>query len=187
MISLYFTFWLFVIFFGLAGAMRGWAKELLVTFSVLLAIFIITILERFAPFLTNFADTTSVAVGIPLDFWLRSIIIILFTFFGYQTPRLSRFPAAKVTRERAQDVVLGVIIGGINGYMVIGSIWYFLHQIGYNLNPTILQHISPPNGGSEIGIKTLELIQALPPALLVVPWIYFIIAIAFAFVVIVFV
>ena len=41
MISLVSAFWLFVIIFGLIGAMRGWAKELLVAFSVILAIFIV--------------------------------------------------------------------------------------------------------------------------------------------------
>ena len=39
MISILSAFWMFVILFGLIGAMRGWAKELLVVFSVVLALF----------------------------------------------------------------------------------------------------------------------------------------------------
>src|SRR5574341_883607 len=35
MVTINFVFWMFVIFFGLVGAFRGWAKDLLVTFSVI--------------------------------------------------------------------------------------------------------------------------------------------------------
>jgi hypothetical protein len=187
MVSLNFAFWIFVIFFAAVGAMRGWAKELLVTFSAVLAIFIVIIIERFVPFLTNFGETTDPLAGAPMDFWIRSILMIVFTFFGYQTPRFPRLQASKLARERVQDVILGALVGALNGYMVIGSLWFFLHQIGYRLNESVANHIFPPDPLTEAGQRALELIAVLPPAILVVPWIYFIIALAFAFVVIVFV
>ena len=34
MISIIYVFWMYVILFGVIGAMRGWAKEMLVAFSV---------------------------------------------------------------------------------------------------------------------------------------------------------
>ena len=37
MVSLTFMFWLFVLLFAIIGATRGWAKEILVTFAVILA------------------------------------------------------------------------------------------------------------------------------------------------------
>ncbi len=37
MVSLIVIFWMYVILFAIIGGMRGWAKELLVTFSVILA------------------------------------------------------------------------------------------------------------------------------------------------------
>ena len=187
MISLNFAFWVFVIFFSIIGAMRGWAKELLVTFSAVLAIFIVIIIERFVPFVTNFGEAAVPVVGIPMDFWIRSTLMIVFSFFGYQTPRFPRIQTAKLVRERVQDVILGALAGAMNGYMIIGSLWYFLHQIGYRLNETVANYIFPPDPLTEAGQKALELIAVLPPALLVVPWIYFIIALAFAFVGIVFV
>lgn len=187
MISLVFAFTVFVIFFALIGAMRGWAKELLVTFSTILAIFIVIIMERFVPFVTNFAETATPAIGAPMDFWIRSSLMIVFTFFGYQTPRLSRIQTAKLARERVQDTILGGLVGALNGYMIIGSLWFFLDQIDYNLGEKVALHIQAPTINSEVGLQALELIEKLPPSLLVVPWIYFIIAIAFAFVVIVFV
>ena len=53
MISLSVLFWIFVILFALIGAMRGWAKEILVTSGVIVAIFVITILETFIPFIRD--------------------------------------------------------------------------------------------------------------------------------------
>ncbi len=38
MMSIVYLFWMFVILFGIVGLMRGWAKELLVAFSVILAL-----------------------------------------------------------------------------------------------------------------------------------------------------
>jgi len=187
MISLNFAFWVFVIFFTVIGAMRGWAKELLVTFSTVLAIFIVIIMERFVPFLTNYEAATTPIVGAPLDFWVRSMLMVLFTFFGYQTPRFPRIQTAKLARERVQDVILGGLAGAINGYMIIGSLWFFLHQIDYQLNETVSMYIFAPDPLTVAGQKALELVAVLPPAWLVVPWIYFVIALAFAFVVIVFV
>ena len=46
MISLLVVFYIFVILFAIIGAMRGWAQELLVTFSVILAFFLIHVLEN---------------------------------------------------------------------------------------------------------------------------------------------
>lgn len=187
MIALNFAFWIFVIFYAVIGAMRGWAKELLVTFSTILAIFIVIIVERFAPFVTDFQQAAGQAAGAPMDFWVRSGLMIIFTFFGYQTPRLPRIQTAKLARERVQDVILGALVGAVNGYMIMGSLWFFLDQINYQLNETVAQYVFAPDPLTIPGQRAIELIAVLPPAWLVVPWIYFIIALAFAFVVIVFV
>jgi len=49
MMTLTFAFWMLVILTAIIGAMRGWAKELLVTFSVVLALFIIEVSIRYVP------------------------------------------------------------------------------------------------------------------------------------------
>ncbi len=43
MIPLNTVFWAFVALFGLVGALRGWAKEIMVVASVLLALFVSTV------------------------------------------------------------------------------------------------------------------------------------------------
>ena len=91
-----------------------------------------------------------------------------------------------MARERVQDTILGVLVGAVNGYLIVGSLWHYLHLLNYSLT-TPKGYIIPPNAGTEIGQATLELIAMLPPVWLTVPWIYFAVALAFAFVVIVFV
>ena len=178
MITMTFVFWSFVTLFSIIGAMRGWAKELLVSFSVVLAIFIITVLERFVPFVS----VTLNQGDLIFRFWVRSVIVILFAFFGYQTPNLPGIGGARFARERLQDTLLGLFLGAVNGYLIIGTIWYFLDQSQYPF-----PFIFPPDPASEIGQSIQEMIDFLPPSGLGVPAVYFAVAIAFAFVVVVFI
>ena len=178
MISMTFAFWSFVVLFGIIGAMRGWAKELLVSFSVILANFIITVLERFVPFVSailNQGDLT-------FHFWSRSVIVILFAFFGYQTPNLPGIGGARFARERLQDTMLGLFLGVVNGYLILGTILYFLDQSQYPF-----PFITTLDPATENGKSLQGLVDLLPPRWLGVPAVYFAVAIAFAFLVIVFI
>lgn len=170
MITLNAVFWMFVVVFAVIGAMRGWAKELLVTFSVILALFVVTVLEQFVPFMNTFLAEG----GLERQFTIRALVLILVTFFGYQTPNIRRLSEVLV-RERFQDSLLGFFIGLFNGFFVMGSIWYYLHQFGYPFD-----FISPP-----ADVEALAFFPYLPPAWLGIPAIYFAVAIAFTFVVVV--
>ena len=117
---------MYVILFAIIGGMRGWAKEMLVTFSVILALTFTTLLANYVPFIRDVLQKDSK----PLYFWLRTIILILLVFFGYQTPNIPRF-AAKMTREKLQDIILGVVIGALNGYLIAGTIWFYMADAGY--------------------------------------------------------
>ncbi len=178
MVSMSFVFWMYIGLFGIMGAMRGWAKELLVSFSVVLSLFILTVLETFIPFVYAFINQ---AGGTP-QFWMRSTIVVLMAFFGYQTPNIQRLAGTRFAREKFQDTLLGLFLGGLNGYLIVGTLWFFLHQAGYPF-----PYIIPPAPDNPFGEAALELIQWLPPRWLGVPAIYFAVAIAFAFVVIVFI
>ncbi len=176
MLSLTFVFWLFVVIFAVIGAMRGWAKELLVTFAAILAIFIITVMERFVPFIRD-------ALGGTPRFWLRAGIIIALIFFGYQTPNITRFASGnRFARERLQDTLLGLFLGAVNGYLIIGSIWFFMHEANYPF-----PYITAPDPNTPMGEAAIKLLPLLPPQWLGTPAIYFAIAIAFVFVLVVFI
>jgi uncharacterized membrane protein required for colicin V production len=176
MVSLTVVFWMYVVLFAIIGAMRGWAKELMVTFSVVLSLFIVNLLEQFVPPLRE-------GIGVLPRFWVRMLLVTLLVFFGYQTPNIRAIAGARFARERLQDVLLGLIIGALNGYLVVGSLWYFMDEAGYPFAP----FFTAPNLSDPMGQAAEALISRLPPVFLQPPWIYFAVAVAFLFVVVVFI
>lgn len=178
MVSLSFLFIFLIILFGLIGAMRGWAKEILVSFSTILALALLTVLDTYVPFFRNALDAASPKV----QFWLPATILILMVFFGYQTPNLPKLGGARFARERLQDTLLGLFLGAFNGYLIIGTLWFFMNQANYPFAPMI----SAPVPGTPMGDTALKIIPYLPPVWLGVPIIYFAVIISFVFVIIVF-
>lgn len=177
MVSLLFLFYLFVFLFAIIGAMRGWAKEMLVSFAVILALFILTVLEVFVPFIRETVTGAS-------RFWLRLLILAALVFFGYQGPNLPRLAGSgRFARERLQDTLLGLFLGALNGYLIFGSIWYFMHASGYPF-----ASITAPDFTTAAGQDALQVINLLPPEWLgVAPAIYFAVALSFVFVLVVFI
>jgi hypothetical protein len=176
MVSLVFVFWMYVVLFAIIGGMRGWAKEMLVSFSVILALTFTTLLSNYVPFIRD----TLAKDSKPLYFWVRTIILGLLVFFGYQSPNIPRF-AAKMTREKLQDIILGVVIGALNGYLIAGTIWFYMADAGYPFGNTVL----PPSGN--LAAITDTMLHYMPPKLLGIPGIYFAVVIAFMFVIVVFI
>jgi len=176
-ISLVVLFGIFVVLFALIGAMRGWAKELLVTSAVVLGLFLNAILETY---ITPYRTALFLQPG-PNQFIIRGVLLILLAFFGYQTPHL-RALQDKLARERLEELLLGGLLGALNGYLLIGSIWYYLHQAGY---PTTLVLWPPPL--PELEQQIAELVGYMPPAVLPIPHIYFAVGVVFVFIIVVFV
>jgi hypothetical protein len=58
------------------GAMRGWAKEMLVIFSVVLALAFIVVLETYIPYVNEFLSTNP-----DIQIWVRIIVVIGFAFW----------------------------------------------------------------------------------------------------------
>jgi hypothetical protein len=103
-------------------------------------------------------------------------------FFGYQSPNLPRLSeSTKFVREHLQDTLLGLFLGVVNGFLIFGSIWYFLHQANYPIS-----YIAAPIKGTVMGDAALKLIPFLAPAWLGTPLVYFVTALAFGFVIIIF-
>ena len=182
MIGLHAIFWMFVILFGIIGAMRGWAKELLVTFSVILAMFILAVLENFVPVIGPMIKNSPETA-----YWVRTILLITLVFFGYQSPSIGRLSGnTRFAREKLQDSLLGFILGAINAYLFIGTLLWYLQNAYTGLEKYPLAFIIPPDANSEIGMAYFDLVKRLPPVWLTGVTIYIAVAIAFAFVLIVF-
>jgi lysylphosphatidylglycerol synthetase-like protein (DUF2156 family) len=179
MVSLTFFFLFGVVLFAIIGGMRGWAKEVIVTFSVILAIFLVTVLERYVPIVRDsFAVPGSIS-----QFWMRSILLVILAFFGYQTPNLPKLGGTRFARERLQDTLLGIFIGALNGFLIWGTLWYWMYEAGYPFDKYIIE----PIPGTPAGDAAIQMLTYMPPAWLGIPIIYFAIGLAFIFVIVVFI
>jgi uncharacterized membrane protein required for colicin V production len=172
MMTLTFAFWVLVIITAIIGLMRGWAKELLVTFSVILALFIIEVTIRYVPPIRDFFSPPNDAS----EFWVQTIILMMLVFFGYQSPNIAKFASPRFARERLSDALLGMFLGAVNGFLIFGSIWFFMIASGYPFPEYITQPPEPP-----------AILAYLPPVWLNIPVIYFAIAVAFLFILVVFI
>lgn len=179
MISLAVLFYIFIFIFALIGAIRGWAKEVIATFSVFLGLYIITVLQTYVPAVEAYLKNSPISSQIGF----KSIVLGLIVFCGYQTPNLPMFGQNQhFRRDRLQDLILGLIVGAVNGFMIFGSIWYFIHEANYPF-----AFMFAPIAGTPAGEAALQLIPLLPPTWLVTPLIYFAIALSFMFVLVVFI
>ena len=165
MLSLSLVFWLFITMFAMIGAMRGWVKELRVTFSMILVLFVIQLIVQYVPWASSNGPNTA------KPFFLWFLLIILFYFAGYHIPENDKLKSS----SKLQDHMLGCILGACNGYLLVGTIWFYLDTAGYPFD-----HMIAPQAGT----AAMKLIAWLPPAWLNVP---IAVAIAFTIIVIVFI
>jgi hypothetical protein len=119
--------------FGVIGFMRGWTKELIATAGIVLALFTLKQLETLVvdPLTDGKQDS---------KFYLQSAILIALAFLAYHTPpeRLARAGRRVSNREGVQDGILGTLVGMLNGYLLIGSLWWYMDNLEYPLSPHIL-------------------------------------------------
>jgi len=175
MMSIVIVFWMYVIVFAVIGMMRGWAKELLVAFSVIIALTLNLLLKSYIPIVKELDDAS------PSLFWIRTIIVVALVYFGYQTVALVPHLASKAARERLQDALFGIILGGLNGYLIIGTILFYLNEAKYPF-PDV---VSAPTGILADTIANMMIY--MPPHMLGVPAIYFAVILCFVFVIVVYI
>lgn len=176
MMSVVYVFWMYVILFALVGWMRGWAKELLVAFSVILALALNHVLRRYIPIAQGLPET-----DVSL-FWIRTIILLVLVYFGYQTVISIPHLAAKSRSDKLQDTLFGAFLGGLNGYLVAGSILYYMHLADYPFE-TVVSRPTDPGIVNTVN----QMMLYMPPTLLGEPGIYFAIILAFVFVLVVYI
>jgi amino acid transporter len=176
MMSVVYLFWMFVILFAIVGWMRGWAKELLVAFSVILALGLNHVLRRYIPMAQGLPET-----DVSL-FWVRTIILLVLVYFGYQTVISISHLASKAARERLQDTLFGAILGAINGYLIAGTVLFYMHIADYPFEKVLSKPTDPAL------LQTVnQMMLYMPPQLLGEPGIYFAIIVAFVFVLVVYI
>ncbi len=176
MMSLVYVFWMYVLLFAIIGMLRGWAKELLVAFSVILALAFNHLLRRYVPIVQELPDDSSSL------FWIQTLILGALVFFGYQTIALVPHLQSKATRERLQDALFGAILGAINGYLIAGTVLFYVAQTNYQVFPNI---VMPPTEQNAQAVQSL--LAYMPPHILGEPGIYFAVMLCFIFLLVVYI
>ena len=176
MMSIVYVFWMYVVLFAIIGFMRGWAKELLVAFSVILALALNHVIRRYIPLAANLPETD------PTLFYVRIIVLFVLVYFGYQTVISIPHLAAKGRTEKLQDTLFGAFLGALNGFLVAGSVLYYIHIADYAVQKVITKPTDP-----ELLARVNQMMLYMPPQLLGEPGIYFAIILAFVFVLVVYI
>jgi hypothetical protein len=134
------------------------------------------VIRKYIPIARDLAET-----DVSL-FWVRTIVLLVLVYFGYQTVINIPHLAARARSERLQDTLFGAFLGGINGYLVAGSILYYMHLADYPF-PEVISKPAEPNLVATVN----QMMQYMPPTLLGEPGIYFAIILAFVFVLVVYI
>ncbi|HOG58485.1 MAG TPA: hypothetical protein PLV20_01015 [Anaerolineaceae bacterium] len=165
MISLSVLFYVLLALFILIGAMRGFGKEIVVCASSVLALFTIEVV------IPRIFGATSGAKR----FWINTIVIVVCAFAGYQTPNLRRFAEnIRFQRGAFRDILTGALMGGINGYILISSVWYYLAEANYPFKA-----ITAPDLATEMGQNAAKILASAFPTYMHVPVIYYAMVIVF--------
>ncbi len=181
MIELSTIFIALMVLFGVIGMMRGWVREIQVTAAAVLAMFII---EQISPWVwTVLVQRTSAEMlaADPLGTLRRLVmfkaaILLIVVFFGYQGPMLVHFASSGRVRARPRETIqegmLGLLIGLLNGYLILGALWWYLHVAQYPFD-WIISPLNFPNSGSA------KMIAYLPLRFLPSPWLEILVVVFF--------
>lgn len=126
-------FGVLVFVFTLIGLVRGFLKELGVTMVMMFMLFF---LSQFEPFLdtginrvlalgTRYAATEDHSL---LKCWFFIWVIIGMAFISYEGETLA-FSGQPL--QGPQRMILGALTGTLNGYLIIGTIWFYMDKFNY--------------------------------------------------------
>lgn len=117
MISLVSMMWATAIFFALTGALRGWRREVFALTGVALGFFAIF---QFDSFLRG---SLYLLLTNELTFLLQTALYLGIVVFAYRSHRAHE---GDESGSRIRTSLIGAAVGFFNGYVIAGSIWYFL-------------------------------------------------------------
>jgi uncharacterized membrane protein required for colicin V production len=157
------TLWFgLVIVFAVTGVVRGFLRELGVTLVLVVVLFGLTRLSRYLP---QILDVLTKTLRLPIRAWVdRDAVWLAFyfilmggvIFMAYQG-YVVKYPGNDP--KGLQGSLLGLMIGVINGYLAIGTIWYYVDKYKAPVRAMgLLQYDYTP--------LAQRLVKILPPDLL---------------------
>lgn len=151
MVTLYSMLWVSAVFFCILGLIRGLRREVVALAGVVLA--------SFALYQFDALFRGLVLATIPRDqaCLVQLLIFIAIIYFSYQTRSFGNLEDDKTPRNnRTQDAILGGLVGGLNGYMIWGMVWYLLDINDYPFSPLITA--PAPNSFSAQALSSIPLV-----------------------------
>jgi len=145
MIQISFFVWMLAAFFGVLGYLRGWQKEGIATAGIVLVTFAIFQFDAF--FRTIFFAFNSEQL-----FLTQFLVFIVVVFLVYQARQIGG--GGRRDNDDVQEGLIGALAGALNGYLIGGSIWYFLDINEYPFE----QYITAP----AIGSQTDQMLGIMP-------------------------
>ena len=183
-------------FFALIGALRGWTKEVIATSGLVLSLFA---LNQFGPVIVSWLEQIiHTNLGDPdalrrRQFYILTIFHLSITFFSYQGPAFAgaRLAERLRVRDSFQDKVMGALVGAVNGYLIVGTLWTFLeYQVGPSGYTQLPPGVNYPFDMSQLirpGLGTVPLstlVNNLPLPFLA-PYLPILVVLVFLFVIVV--
>lgn len=128
-----FTFAVIILIVILIGLARGYRKELGSTLIILAALFLISFLdERLAGLFTvlwGIVLGTETAQVVNAFLALSFQILFLVAVYAGYAGRTLDFPGREA--RPPLGFFLSVLLGFINGYLIAGTLWYYMHRYSY--------------------------------------------------------
>lgn len=128
-------FFVIALMITLIGIARGYHKELGSTTIILVAIFVLTFFEiTIEGILRSIVSRIVSIAGIPTTY--QELILsltfqigfILIVFAGYAGVTLDY--GGKPAKP-PKGTIYSILIGGLNGYLISGTLWYYQHTFNY--------------------------------------------------------
>jgi uncharacterized membrane protein required for colicin V production len=148
MINANLVFIAFIVIFGMIGAMRGWVREVIVTASLVLALFVYNQLgEKWNTVVNGMTAQHSTE-----QWLLRTLPLLIIAFFGYLGPAVVRSRFEANMRGKLEQGILAFIIGLINGYILFSTFVFIAWRAGLLDSPppagaNASPLFTPPPGG----------------------------------------
>lgn len=135
--------WILALFWAVFGFLRGWYREIVVTAAILVSTFLLV-------------QADSLLRGVLLVRFSRDQVfivqLIIFIAIIYYAAS-QQYGARPRQRDGFQAGVIGAVVGALNGYLVGGTLWYFMDVNEYPFSTVIS---APAPGSTSAGfVSTL--------------------------------
>ena len=130
------VYWIIlVVIFGLIGLVRGFLRELGVTTILVFVLFFLhqfsEPVERGLVMVSQRAQGLVKSVASNNNAFLAAMYIVFLTIVAFISYHGETLAFEGTPPRGGLGISLALMVGLINGYLISGSIWYYVHKYGY--------------------------------------------------------